>query len=78
MPEPCEPPLTINPIFAYAKPYDLIGFQTAMDLVAFQDDVIYEAAGSIGEDGRLTAFGRTICAGVFPIGIDATIGILGW
>ena len=51
--------------------YDLIGFQTAMDLVAFQDYVIYEAAGSIGEDGRLTAFGRTICAGVFPIGIDA-------
>jgi len=51
--------------------YDLIGFQTLPDLLAFQDYVIYEADGKIEEDGRLTAFGRTIRAQVFPIGIDA-------
>lgn len=50
--------------------YDLIGFQTLPDLLAFQDYVIYEADGDINEDGSLTAFGRTIHADVFPIGID--------
>ncbi len=50
--------------------YDLVGFQTQTDLYAFHDYVIYEAGGKIEEDGGLTAFGRTIRAGVFPIGID--------
>ena len=51
--------------------YDLVGFQTLPDLLAFQDYVVYEAGGDVAEDGRLTAFGRTIRADVFPIGIDA-------
>ena len=51
--------------------YDLVGFQTSTDLAAFQDYVIYEAGGSIKGAGLLSAFGRTISAGVFPIGIDA-------
>ena len=50
--------------------YDLIGFQTLPDLLAFQDYVVYEAGGDINEDGSLSAFGRTIRADVFPIGID--------
>lgn len=50
--------------------YDLIGFQTLPDLLAFQDYVVYEAGGDINEDGSLSAFGRTIHADVFPIGID--------
>jgi len=51
--------------------YDLIGFQTLPDLLAFQDYVVYVANGEIEVDGSLTAFGRTIRADVFPIGIDA-------
>lgn len=50
--------------------YDLVGFQTLPDLLAFQDYVVYEADGEINEDGSLSAFGRTIRADVFPIGID--------
>ena len=51
--------------------YDLIGFQTDADWSCFVDYVVKEANGTVGEDGRISAFGRTISAGVFPIGIDA-------
>ena len=51
--------------------YDLIGFQTADWLAAFEDYVVHEAGGSISPDGRLSAFGTTTRAGPFPIGIDA-------
>ncbi|HZD26786.1 MAG TPA: trehalose-6-phosphate synthase, partial [Alphaproteobacteria bacterium] len=51
--------------------YDLIGFQTESDLRALRDYVVYEALGKLLPDGRLAAFGRTIQAAVFPIGIDA-------
>ena len=51
--------------------YDLVGFQTESDLRAFHDYVMFEAGGSISPTGELTAYGRTIRAGVFPIGIDA-------
>lgn len=51
--------------------YDLIGFQTENDLNCFLNYVVTEAGGAIHEDGRVTAFGRTIAADVFPIGIDA-------
>ena len=51
--------------------YDLIGFQTLPDLRAFQEYVVHEADGELSDDGRLTAFGRTIRASFFPIGIDA-------
>ncbi len=50
--------------------YDLIGLQTVSDLHALQEYVTYEAGGSVGADGRLTAFGRTVEARAFPIGID--------
>ena len=50
--------------------YDVIGFQTAVDLRAFRDYMRFEAGGSIESDGRVTAFGHTALAGAFPIGID--------
>jgi trehalose 6-phosphate synthase len=51
--------------------YDLVGFQAPSDLRAFRDYVMVEADGRVFEDGRISAFGRTIRAEVFPIGIDA-------
>jgi trehalose 6-phosphate synthase len=51
--------------------YDLVGFQAPSDLRAFRDYVMAEAGGRVFEDGRVSAFGRTIRADVFPIGIDA-------
>lgn len=51
--------------------YDLVGFQAESDLTALRDYVVQEAGGKVEPDGRLTAFGRTIRAQVFPIGIDA-------
>lgn len=51
--------------------YDLIGFQTEVDRNCFLNYVINEAEGTVYEDGRVRAFGRTIFVGVFPIGIDA-------
>jgi len=50
--------------------YDLVGFQTAGDLTAFHDAVIHGAGGAVLADGRVAAFGRSIRAGVFPIGVD--------
>ena len=51
--------------------YDLIGFQTEADRTCFFNYVVTEAGGAVHEDGRVSAFGRTIVAEVFPIGIDA-------
>lgn len=51
--------------------YDLVGFQAPSDLRAFRDYVEHEAGGRVLPDGRLFAFGRTLRAEVFPIGIDA-------
>jgi trehalose 6-phosphate synthase len=51
--------------------YDLIGFQTQEWLRAFQDYVEVDSGGRILPDGRLSAYGRTVQAGAFPIGIDA-------
>ncbi|HMB73288.1 MAG TPA: trehalose-6-phosphate synthase [Gammaproteobacteria bacterium] len=51
--------------------YDLIGFQTRRDLWAFHDCVRQpEFGGEVLPDGRVSAFGRTFRAEVFPIGID--------
>jgi trehalose 6-phosphate synthase len=50
--------------------YDVIGFQTAEWCEAFQRYVVREAGGEILPDGRLKAFGRTVLAHAFPIGID--------
>jgi trehalose 6-phosphate synthase len=49
--------------------YDLIGFQTAGDLVSFKDYVIRQAGGKATEDGRVQAYGRSLQAGVYPIGV---------
>jgi trehalose 6-phosphate synthase len=51
--------------------YDLIGFQCGAWLNAFEDYVVNEAQGEATADCRLRAFGLTVRAGVFPIGIDS-------
>ena len=51
--------------------YDVLGFQTENDLRAFHDYIRYEAQGAVFADGRIDAFGRSLHAAVFPIGIDA-------
>ena len=51
--------------------YDLLGFQTPEYATAFEEYVLAEAGGGRTKDGRLTAFGRTVEYGAFPIGIDA-------
>jgi len=51
--------------------YDLIGFQTEEWLQPFHNYLEQELAGEVLPGGRVRAFGRTIAAGAFPIGIDA-------
>jgi trehalose 6-phosphate synthase len=51
--------------------YDLVGFQTQDWLEAFKDYVISEAGGRTLPGDRLSAYGRTVRTGAFPIGIDA-------
>lgn len=48
---------------------DVVGFQTTADVERFQEYVIHEADGIVDGE-RLTAYGRTIVARAFPIGID--------
>jgi trehalose 6-phosphate synthase len=50
--------------------YDLVGFQSKADLDHFTGYVQTEAHAQPLEDGRWRAFGRTVQAGAFPIGID--------
>ena len=51
--------------------YDVVGFQTERDLGSFQDCLTQpEIGGAVLGDGRVTAFGRTFRAEVFPISID--------
>ncbi|MBV9996930.1 MAG: trehalose-6-phosphate synthase [Caulobacteraceae bacterium] len=49
--------------------YDLVGFQTDEWLRAFEDYVMREAGGRRG-GGRVSAFGRSVVAQAFPIGLD--------
>jgi trehalose 6-phosphate synthase len=49
--------------------YDLVGFQTGEDLARFRDHAEY-AHGARSRGDTLTAFGREIRVGAFPIGID--------
>jgi trehalose 6-phosphate synthase len=51
--------------------YDLIGFQTSNDLRNFHDYLYREGVGYALADGLVHAFGRTMRAKDFPIGIDA-------
>ncbi|TWO69707.1 alpha,alpha-trehalose-phosphate synthase (UDP-forming) [Caenimonas sedimenti] len=50
--------------------YDLVGFQSKADLGHFAGYVETEAHAQPVEPGRWRAFGRTVQAGAFPIGID--------
>src|SRR5204863_2736020 len=50
--------------------YDVVGFQTAPDLESFRDYLLRQGGGEDLGGGKLRAFGRTVQAGVFPIGID--------
>jgi trehalose 6-phosphate synthase len=60
-----------EPILRDLSLYDVVGFQTQRDLWSFQDCLTQpEIGGAVLRDGRLTAFGRTFRAEVFPIGID--------
>lgn len=56
----------IRALFAY----DLVGFQSKADLNHFAGYVETEAHAQPQEDQRWRAFGRTVRAGAFPIGID--------
>jgi trehalose 6-phosphate synthase len=50
--------------------YDLVGFQTAPDLVAFRDYLLrWAGAQDLGPEA-VRAFGRIVRTRVFPIGID--------
>ena len=49
--------------------YDVLGFQTEADVERFADYVVGEEGGTRDGD-RISAFGRTIQAKAFPIGID--------
>lgn len=51
--------------------YDLVGFQTEGDLAAFKEYVTQELGGSCPDDGLVRAYGKTLRAAAFPIGIDA-------
>ena len=51
--------------------YDLVGFHTPEYLQAFEEYVLNEAAGETAAPGVLSAFGRKVRTGAFPIGIDA-------
>jgi trehalose 6-phosphate synthase len=50
--------------------YDVIGFQTHTDVLNFQRVVAETIGGKVLSDGRVTAYGRTVIARAFPIGID--------
>ena len=50
--------------------YDLVGFQTDEWLWAFESYVLGEAGGAWAPDGALRAFGKTIRAQIFLIGLD--------
>jgi len=50
--------------------FDVIGFQTTIDLGNFRRFVAEHVGGKVFDDGRMAAFGRTVIARAFPIGID--------
>jgi trehalose 6-phosphate synthase len=50
--------------------FDVIGFQTSNDASNFHRFVLEHAGGVMHDRGRIEAFGRTIIAQPFPIGID--------
>ncbi len=51
--------------------FDVVGFQTHADVINFQRFVGEQGEGQVLSDGQVMAFGRTVIARAFPIGIDA-------
>ncbi|KAA0086267.1 alpha,alpha-trehalose-phosphate synthase (UDP-forming) [Paraburkholderia sp. T12-10] len=49
--------------------YDLVGFQTDTDRVAFHDYIVRYAGGTVGDDGEVQAYGRRLRTGVYRIGV---------
>ena len=50
--------------------YDVVGFQSQRDATSFYGYIKAEAGGTVADDGTVTAFGRTLRAAAFPIGVD--------
>lgn len=50
--------------------YDVVGFQSVNDLRAFHDYITLEAGGEVLSNGLIRAYGRTLRAEVYPIGVD--------
>ena len=50
--------------------YDVVGFQTAIDLAQFRLYIEQELGGVVTRDGTIRAAGRTLMAASYPIGID--------
>ncbi len=50
--------------------YDLVGFQTETDLQGFRDYVVRLGGAEERGGGVFRAFGRTVQAAVFPVGVD--------
>ncbi|MGI4814945.1 MAG: alpha,alpha-trehalose-phosphate synthase (UDP-forming) [Janthinobacterium lividum] len=49
--------------------YDAVGFQTGSDLQSFLDYIERDAGGEVDANGRVRAFGRSLKAGAYPIGV---------
>lgn len=49
--------------------YDVVGFQTESDLVAFGDYIVRQAHGKVTPEGGIEAYGRSLRAGVYRIGV---------
>lgn len=50
--------------------FDMLGFQTETDRRAFADYALRCAGGTEQRDGTISAFGRSVRTGVYPIGIE--------
>ncbi len=50
--------------------YDVVGFQTERDLWNFRHYMEDDCDATLGEDGAISVFGRTLTARAYPIGID--------
>jgi len=50
--------------------YDVVGFQTEADVANFTRHIADLEDSEIGDDGSITAYGRTIIVKAYPIGID--------
>jgi trehalose 6-phosphate synthase len=69
---PAQILVTVPPHQALMKAlccYDLVGFQTPYDLRSFTDYITHEAQGTVAADGQVQAFGRSLRAGAYPIGV---------